>query len=63
MIDCIAERNTVRVFLKEESNLNKLYGKADSMINELDKGINLCKKYNEAKINRKYEIIITDLQN
>ncbi len=33
------------------------------MISELDKGINLCKKYNEAKINRKYEIIITDLQN
>lgn len=54
MIDCIAERNTARVFLKEESNLNKLYGKADSMINELDKGISLCKKYNEAKINRKY---------
>ena len=63
MIDCIAERDTARVFLKGESNLNKLYGKADSMINELDKGINLCKKYNEAKINRKYEIIITDLQN
>ena len=63
VIDCIAERNTARVFLKEESNLNKLYGKADSMINELDKGITLCKKYNEAKINRKYEIIITDLQN
>lgn len=32
------------------------------MISELDKGISLCKRYNEAKINRKYEIIITDLQ-
>jgi hypothetical protein len=62
VIDCIAERNTARILLKEESNLNKLYGKADNMISELDKGINLCKKYNEAKINRKYEIIITDLQ-
>lgn len=62
VIDCIAERNTARIHLKEESNLNKLYGKADNMISELDKGISLCKKYNEAKINRKYEIIITDLQ-
>jgi hypothetical protein len=32
MIDCIAERNTARILLKEESNLNKLYGKADNMI-------------------------------
>lgn len=32
------------------------------MINQFDQGISLCKKYNEAKINRKYEIIITDLQ-
>ena len=32
------------------------------MFSDLDKGINLCKKYNEAKINRKYEIIINDLQ-
>jgi FtsZ-binding cell division protein ZapB len=32
------------------------------MISGLDKGISLCKKYNEAKINRKYEIIISDLQ-
>lgn len=32
------------------------------MIKDLDTGINRCKKYNEAKINRKYEIIINDLQ-
>lgn len=32
------------------------------MIHELDRGISICKKYNEAKINRKYEIIINDLQ-
>ena len=32
------------------------------MIKDLDSGINLCKKYNEAKINRKYQIIIHDLQ-
>ena len=32
------------------------------MISDLDKGISRCKKYNEAKINRKYEIIIHDLQ-
>lgn len=32
------------------------------MIKEFDSGITLCKKYNEAKINRKYEIIIHDLQ-
>jgi hypothetical protein len=46
----------------DDSSLNNLYGKADSMILELDKGINICKKYNEAKINRKYEIVINDLQ-
>lgn len=40
--------------IKEDSTLNSLYGKADSMFSDLDKGINLCKKYNEAKINRKY---------
>jgi len=32
------------------------------MIKEFDTGINRCKKYNEAKIHRKYEIIINDLQ-
>jgi hypothetical protein len=32
------------------------------MIQDLDKGISICKKYNEAKINRKYEIVIHDLQ-
>lgn len=32
------------------------------MISELDGSINRCIKYNEAKTNRKYEIIITDLQ-
>lgn len=32
------------------------------MIKELDKDISICKKYNEAKINRKYEIVINDLQ-
>ncbi len=54
VIDCITERNTSRIHIQEDSNLNNLYGKADNMISELDKGINLCKKYNEAKINRKY---------
>lgn len=62
VIDCITERNSTRLQINEDSNLNNLYGKADSMISELDKGISLCKRYNEAKINRKYEIIITDLQ-
>ena len=46
VIDCITERNTSRIHIQEDSNLNNLYGKADNMILELDKGINLCKKYN-----------------
>lgn len=32
------------------------------MIEQFDRDINICKKYNEAKINRKYEIVIHDLQ-
>ncbi len=31
------------------------------MITDFDSNISRCKKYNEAKINRKYEIIIKDL--
>lgn len=61
MIGCISDRNQARIPI-EDSSITNLYGKADSMIKELDSGINLCKKYNEAKINRKYEIIIHDLQ-
>lgn len=63
VIDCITERNSARVDVgTEDSPLTQLYGQADSMILQLDKGINTCKKYNEAKINRKYEIVINDLQ-
>ena len=46
----------------EDGGINHLYGKASNMIKDLDTGINRCKRYNEAKINRKYEIIINDLQ-
>jgi hypothetical protein len=35
-------------------NINNLYDKAGSIIANLDTEINRCKKYNEAKINRKY---------
>lgn len=33
------------------------------MIKNFETSINRCKRYNEAKINRKYEIVINDLQN
>ena len=29
---------------------------------QLDNSINRCKNYNEAKVNRKYEIVIKDLE-
>jgi hypothetical protein len=31
------------------------------MIKNFETSINRCKRYNEAKINRKYEIVINDL--
>lgn len=31
-----------------------------NVVSGLDQSINQCKKYNEAKIHRKYEIIIND---
>ncbi len=32
----------------------------NSVVSGLDDSINSCKKYNEAKIHRKYEIILND---
>lgn len=57
VINCITERNispNKNVENGEDVNLNNLYGKASGMIADLDTSINRCKKYNEAKINRKY---------
>ena len=60
VIDCVRE-----VDKKEhltERNLDGLYGEAGDMIKNFDTTIERCKRYNEAKINRKYEMIITDLE-
>jgi hypothetical protein len=59
VIDCISERKvakaaTVEGEVSREEGLKQLFGKAEDVIEQFDRDITICKKYNEAKINRKY---------
>ncbi len=40
--------------MPKEEGLKQLFGKAEDVIEQFDRDITICKKYNEAKINRKY---------
>ena len=46
----------------EDLSVSKLYETMNMVVSDLDTSIKECKRYNEAKIHRKYEIIINDLQ-
>lgn len=43
-------------------SVSKIYETMNMVMSDLDTSIQECKKYNEAKIHRKYEIIIADLR-
>lgn len=43
-------------------DIPELYVKAGEMVAQFDSSINRCKTYNEAKVNRKYEIMVKDLE-
>ena len=46
----------------KEAEVKKLYETVNLVVSDLDVSIRDCKKYNEAKIHRKYEILIADLR-
>lgn len=46
----------------QDHSVDKLYETVNMVVSDLDVSIKECKKYNEAKIHRKYEIMINDLQ-
>ena len=47
--------------LKPHENIPILYENTQKLVKEYEQHFARCRKYNEAKIHRKYEIIIADL--
>jgi hypothetical protein len=45
-----------------EGKIDELYKTIQDVINDYDSSIKECKKYNEAKIHRKYEVTIGNLE-
>ena len=60
IVSCVREVGAKEA--SPEKDLENLYGEAGELIRNFETNINRCKRYNEAKISRKYEMIICDLE-